>query len=404
MQKFFIKKEAFFICFFSCLIIFFLVNIVNVESMSYIVGKAREELSKKDIWVSGNIHYSVENIVKEEALKKVNLKEVHGLFYKLLGKKEFGNLSYIKGKDKMMYYGSLIQGQTETLTYAKRVKKAMEEGGKKDAKTLFVMLPSKIIYGLSDIKGEFLLNDKNAIQDDLLLSMQYCEVPTLDLRNAMLSSGLPVQQLFYKTENTWTIEAAFIAATAIVKDIRDKYGDDWDPDGYYSDLDHYERVVYKESTTGTFGRNAGVIYSGRDDFSILSPKFHTMMEWYDLEKNEKIEGDFQETLITLDLEEKEGVYANPGNDLYLSGIVGRDRIVNKNNPNGPKILCLRDGSFSAVASFLAPMCSQVDMVYARRERNNLDYERLILEEDYDYLIIVTNPYNIDEANFDYFKE
>ena len=404
MKNFFIKKEAFFICFFSCLVFVFLVNIFNVEGMGHIIGKIREELLKKDMWARGNIYYSVENIVKEEALKKVNFKEVQGLFYKLLGKKEFGNFYYIKGKDEMMYYGSLIQGGDETLTYAKRVKRAMEEGEKKEAKTLFVMLPSKIIYGLSDINGEFLLNDTNRIQDDLLLSMQYSQVPTLDLRNTMIRSGLPIQRLFYKTANTWTTEGAFIAAAAIVKDVQEKYGDDWDPEGYYSDIDNYERVVYKDATIGSLGGNTGVIYSGRDDFSILSPKFHTMMEWHDLEKNEKIEGSFQETLITLDLQEKKGVYASPGNDLYLSGIVGRDRIVNKNNPNGPKILCLRDGSFSAVASFLAPMCSQIDMVYARRDRNNLDYERLILEEDYDYLIIATNPYNIDETNFDYFKE
>lgn len=404
MKKFFIKKEVFFVCFLGSLFLFFSLNIFNTKSMKDITENARKEFLTRDIWVSGNIHYTVEKVVKEEALKKVNLKEVYGLFLKLLGKKETGNFYYIKGKDEMMYYGTLIQEKVETLTYAKRVKRAMEEANKKGAKTLFVMLPSKIIYGLSDIQGEFLLNDKNGIQDDLLLSMQYMEVPTLDLRNAMVNSGLPIQQLFYKTDNTWTTEAAFIATTAIIKDIREKYGDDWDTEDYYSNLDNYDRDVYKESTIGTFGRSTGVIYSGRDNLSILFPKFNTNMEWYDLEKNKKTEGNFREALITLELGTEEGVYANPGNDLYLSGIVDRDRIVNKNYPDGPKILCLRDGSFSAVASFLAPMCSQIDMVYARRDRNNIDYEKLVLEEDYNYLIIVGNPYNIDKANFDYFKE
>lgn len=386
------------------LFLFFLFNIFNIKGMKDIIENTSIEFLKKDIWASGNIHNSVENVVKEEALKNMNLQEVYGLFHKLMGKKAIGNFYYIKGKDEMMYYGSLIQENDETLTYAKRVKRAMEEANKKGAKTLFVMLPSKIIYGLSNIEGEYLLNDKNGIQDDLLLSMQYLEVPTLDLRYAMVNSGLPIQQLFYKTDNTWSTEAAFIATTAIIKDIREKYGDDWDIEDYYSNLDNYERVVYKESTIGTFGRSSGVIYSGRDDFSILFPKFDTRMEWYDLERNKKMEGNFRETLITLDLEIGEGIYANPGNDLYLSGISDRDRIVNKNNPEGPKILCLRDGSFSAVASFLAPMCSQIDMVYARKDRNNLDYEKLILEEDYDYLLIVGNPYNIDDGSFDYFKE
>lgn len=372
--------------------------------MKGIIYQAKEEFFKRDIQTSRGIYYSVENIVKEDALSNMNLKEVHGLFHKLLGKKEYGGFYYIKGTDEMMYYGTLIQERDETITYAKRVKKAMEEADKKGAKTLFIMLPSKIIYGLSDIKGEFLLNDKNGIQDELLLSMQYSEVPTLDLRNAMLDAELPIQELFYKTDNTWTTRAAFIAATAIVKEIREQYGDNWDIEGYYMDINNYESILYKNATIGTFGRNAGVIYSGRDDMTVLFPKFDTKMEWYDLENNKRTEGSFQETLLTLDLELEEGIYANPSNDLYLSGIVDRDRIVNKNNPDGPKILCFRDGNFSAVASFLAPMCSQIDLVDTRNEGNNLDYETLILEEEYDYLMIVGNPYNIGESNFDYFKE
>ena len=404
MREFFLKKEVFFICFLGGIFSIFLLNIFNIEVMKDISEKAKEEFVEKDYLTSGNMQYSIENILKEEALDSINLKEVYGLFHKLLGKKEVGGFYYIKGKDEMMYYGTLVRARDETLPYAKRVKRAMEEAEKKGAKTLFVMLPSKNIYGISDTKGEYMINDKNGMQDDMLVSMQYCQVPTLDLRKAMVESNYPIEKLFYKTDNTWTTEAAFIASSAIVKEIREEYGDDWDSREYYTNLDNYEKIVYENATIGTFGRNTGVIYSGRDDFSILYPKFDTMIEWYNLEEDGKKSGSFKEALLSLDLEINEGVYANPGNDLYLSGIVDRDRIVNMNNPDGPKILCFRDGNFSAVASFLAPMCSQVDLVYTRSEETNLDYEKLIIEEEYDYLLIVGNPYNIDEINFNYFKE
>ena len=151
MKKFFMKKEIFSISFFGFIILFFVLNIFRVDTMKDMVKEVRKEISVRDIWASGNIHYLIEDVIKEEALKKVNLKEIHGLFYKLLGKKEFGNLYYVKGKDEMMYYGSLIQEKGDMLVYAKRVKRAMEEAEKKNAKTLFVMQPSKIIYGLSDI-------------------------------------------------------------------------------------------------------------------------------------------------------------------------------------------------------------------------------------------------------------
>lgn len=403
MKKFFLKKGVFFVCFLSFIMIFFLLNIFNTKMLKTITDKVQEELVNGDsIKKSGALNNSIELIVKNEALQIINFKEIYGFLHKITRKNEFGNFYYIKGKDGMMYYATLTQSKEDTLLYAKRVKNAMEEAEKKGAKTLFIMLPSKIIYGLSDIKGEFFLNDKNWIQDELLLSMKYLEVPTLDLRNAMVDSGLPIETLFYKTDNIWTTEAAFIAATAIAKEIEEVYEDDWDPLGYYSERDNYKSIIYKESMTGTLGRNAGVVYAGRDDFSILIPKFDTKMEWYDLEDNKKSEGSFEEALVTLDLEG--GLYANPGNDLYLSGVSDRDRIINKYNEDGPKILCLRGSSFSPVASFLAPMCSQIDMVYARSDRNDLDYEKLILEEEYDYLIIEGDPFNISGEAFDYFKE
>lgn len=278
MRKFFIKKEVLFFCFLSGTILIFLLNILNVEGMKTIVNKVKKEFMIQDVQASGSLYYEVEDIIKEEALDMVNLEEIYGLFHKLLGKREHDNLNYIKGKDDMMYYGSLVQARDETLTFAKRVKRAKEEAEKKGAKTLYVMLPSKIIDGLSDIEGEYLINDKNGMQDDILLSLQYCEVPTLDLRKDMKESEYPIEKLFYKTDNGWTTEAAFIAAGGIVKDIKEKYQDDWDLEGYYTNIDNYEKVVYKEATIGNFASDMGAFYSDREDYSILYPGFDTKME------------------------------------------------------------------------------------------------------------------------------
>lgn len=403
MKKFFIKKEVFFICFLSCIVLFFIFNAMDVKEMKKTINEIQLSVVKENnIKKSRSWNDLVEAILKDKVLDKVNLKEVQGLFHKILGKREFNNFYYIQGKDDMMYYGTLLQGKEDTLKYAKRVRKAVEAANEKGAKTLFVLVPTKIIYGLSNTKGEFLLNDKNGIQDELLLSMQYYQVPALDLRLAMIESGLPIEELFYRTDNVWTTEAAFIAANAIVQAVEKQYEDNWDTSGYYMDRENYNSVVYKNATAGTFGRGAGVLYTGRDNFTVLYPKFETQMIWENLENNAVLEGSFEEVLITLDLEE--GIYGNPGNKLYLSRALNRDRIINKNNPDGPKILCLRDAHFSPVASFLAPMCSQIDMVYARRDQNNIDYEKLILEEEYDYLIIENYPFNIEDNAFDYFKE
>ena len=50
------------------------------------------------------------------------------------------------------------------------------------------------------------------------------------------------------------------------------------------------------------------------------------------------------------------------------------------------------------------MCSQIDLVWARTNHNDIDYEELIREEEYDYLIIEVYPYNIADRAFAFFED
>lgn len=49
------------------------------------------------------------------------------------------------------------------------------------------------------------------------------------------------------------------------------------------------------------------------------------------------------------------------------------------------------------------MCSQIDMVWARADRNGLDYEEMIRDGEYDYLFIEVYPYNVADRAFAYFE-
>ena len=59
---------------------------------------------------------------------------------------------------------------------------------------------------------------------------------------------------------------------------------------------------------------------------------------------------------------------------------------------------------SPVACFLSPMCSQIDLVWARSDRNGIDYEEMIRDGEYDYLFIEVYPYNVADRAFAYFED
>ena len=210
------------------------------------------------------------------------------------------------------------------------------------------------------------------------------------------------EELFYRTDRLWTSEAAFVAAKAIVEKIRNDFEDDWDSGNYYCNRENYIADVHRQAMIGESGRDTGILYTGKEDYTVLYPGFETDMRWCDLESGEEKTGDFSDIFITLNQNGK-GHYSNPGSAIYLKGVVDRDCIINEANPDGPSILCLRDAYMSPVACFLAPMCSQIDLVWARSNHNQIDYEQLIRNGGYDYLLIETYPYNIEDTAFEYFK-
>lgn len=402
MKRFFGKKYIFAVIFFIGILVFTGWNLLNGREVfrelkeEFVKITSVEELEQ---WIR-----TAETELAEEIDDGMVFTEIYGAIQNLLMKKEYNGFSYVKEDDGMIYYASVAASQEDYLTYALRVKRAMEAAKQQGAETLFVLPPSKILYGISKMEESLPVNDKNAAQDEMLLALAQCGVPALDLRDMCRESGLTAEDLFYKTDHSWTTEAAFLAAGEIAERIRTLYGDDWDPEGYYCNRENYEAVTYQGATIGSFGRDTGVIYAGYDDYTVLTPKFDTRFIWYNMEKKEEKKGSFASVFVTAKAEEHQERYGNPGNHIYLEGIVSRDRIENPDNPDGPKILCLRDSYFSPVASFLAPMCSSMDMVWARRRQNDIDYEALILEEEYDYLLIENYPYNLNDEAFDYFRE
>lgn len=345
----------------------------------------------------------VEAVIQEDIAENA-FTELYGITQRILGKREYRNFTYVRGYGGMLYYSALIKNQNDMLMeYAVRTGRAARCAEELGAETIFIVPPSKVIYDLMGDDRELPVSDTNAIQDELFLYLQYNRVNTLDLRIALAESGMTQEELFYRTDHKWKPEAAFIAAGAIVDKIRNDFGDDWDQENFYCSRTNYIADTYHQATIGSSGTTTGILYAGKDDYSVLYPGFETDMKWYNMEDDEVKSGNFYEAFIDL-YNDKDDIYANFGDKLYLEGIVDRDRIVNEANPDGPKVLCLRDAYMSPVACFLAPMCSQIDMVWARSDHNNIDYEQLIRDGGYDYLLIEVYPYNISDSAFEYFKD
>lgn len=402
MNHFFIKKNCFAAVFLVFVLGFSIMNIaVNREELEELAEDLVkiEKVSDLEEWID-----EVEDEVTENILGRMEFVETYGFLQAVMGKQEFNSFAFIKDKDDMLYYGSMMELRTDDLKeYARNVQRLNDYVESRGAKLLVVIPPSKVLYGVSEVNREWPLNDPNNRVDKLMVLLQQYGVNAVDLRTAMQKSGASLEELFFKTDHHWTPLAAFYGMTEIVQQIRERFGEDLDPEGYYCDLNNYNSHTFKQVFLGSTGRNTGAFYSGFDDYTLLWPECDMDFTWNNIEDDKERSGTLAEALLSPSvLKNIEDVYDSNTNRVYMDQVVDQDRIVNHSRQDGPRITALRDSYFTPVACFLAPMCSEINMLWTRNSEG-IDMEDFIRESEFDYVILEVYPYNLDEVSFDFFR-
>ena len=68
------------------------------------------------------------------------------------------------------------------------------------------------------------------------------------------------------------------------------------------------------------------------------------------------------------------------------------------------MLFIRDSYFSPVIAFFAPLCGEIDAVWSLEAVDDLDTQTMVLENQYDYIIMEVYPFNISAEAFQFFTE
>ncbi len=233
----------------------------------------------------------------------------------------------------------------------------------------------------------------NENADHLLKGLKEQNIPTLDLREAIKMQGLDHSKLFYRTDSHWNTEAAFWAYTTLCDTLKNNYGFSVDPS--VTDRKNFDLKTYQNIFLGSQGKRVGSLYAGADDVDVLLPQFETKLR-YDVPVHSfSKEGAFQDTVMdyahvqTKDYYNKSPYYVYSGGDYPLT------HIKNLNNPNGKKILLIRDSFSCAVAPFLALAAGQVDTFDVRY--NDTPVQDYIAESQPDIVIVL---YNAGAIGFD----
>lgn len=267
-----------------------------------------------------------------------------------------------------------------------------------DIPLLYVQAPSKtdvspLPNGVEDAAGRE--------ADQFLALLEKYDVATLDLRpvfrKAADSGEYDEDPLFFTTDHHWTPTGAFLGyrtlCERLAKDYRFKI------DKKLTDPDSFHRYTFEDIFLGSQGRRVGSLYAGLDDLDLWSPTVPTDFTYTVPIVGIEREGPFIISLLFPERLAQQGYYDTNPYTIYSGDDYLLARAVNRNNPQGKRILILRDSFGCALTPFLSLISSECMAIDPRNFNGNqetmmeyLDW----LEPDILIVMNTTGSIKVDE--------
>ena len=273
---------------------------------------------------------------------------------------------------------------------------ALEEKG---IPLLYLQAPQKIGGAEAPTLPPGVTDYGNENADEFLARITEDGGTALDLREVLSADGQLWTSYFFATDHHWTPDAALLCVRTLVEYLNENYDMDLDP--ALTDPDNYTATVYEDIFLGSQGKRTGALYAGMDDLTVWTPDFETDFTY--TVQGKVYEGSFEECLLFPErLEETDPFQANPYT-VYSGGDYSFSRITNHLNPDGPRIMILRDSYGCVFTPFLAMHCSDLSIVDLR-----YFYDYFPTYVDWvqpDLVIMLYTPGNLsNEMAFDFFSE
>ena len=273
----------------------------------------------------------------------------------------------------------------KTVEAINRLKSVSEKNG---AKFLFCATPTKSQYEKSPENIDNFAEDN---YQSFLKQMNAAQIPYIDFKQELDNSNIESDSIYYFTDGHWKVNSGFFATGALCKELNSRYRFSYDEK--YTDLSNYNIQSYSNLFLGSFGKKVGTYFTwnGADDFDLITPKFDTNMTEEQPIKNEKRNGKFEDTVLFMDNMKKD--YYGVNTYATYSGGDFRLQIMKNNlNPNGKKILLIRDSFACVVAPFLALQTSELHICDMRNYEyyvgEKLNAEEYIKQIKPDYVIVL----------------
>lgn len=248
----------------------------------------------------------------------------------------------------------------------------------------YINFPFKVCQSEDkDISG--LLDFANQNADKLLAMLKESGVRNYDFRERLHGAGMKHHESFYITDHHWKTETGLWAAGEILGILRDDFGWNVNPEVLKPENFRYE--IYRDWFLGAQGKKVTLARTKPEDFTMIYPKFDTLMGFEVPTLGINVSGDFSILYDMKELESADYYNKNP----YFAYVYG-DRAVagidNRAVTNGKKLMLIKDSFSDCVIPFVALGVQHVDVLDPRYFTGSI--KRFIEDKKPDAVIVEYN--------------
>ena len=401
MNKYNLKKYVTGILF---LLLIFLFAFYNLRTAFTPIADTVKTIQENGNYSVEDKIVTIENTINDNVFDNYLFVEGYGYMQLLMGKDEINNFEIVRdAKGDKLYYTNFASGPSD-VTYMADSMRELDKTAKKAGSTLmYLATPDKYIEGYTTFPAGIPYNYANETVDAFLEELDKSKIDYLDYRDLLETSGIEMENLFYKTDHHWKIQTSFWAFTELLNKLESGYGEIFPDREKVTDINNYNQITYEDAHVGSQGKKTGLLYSGVDDFTLIYPKYETSYTFYMelLDTSTTLDGRMEDCLIGNSILNYEGkdIY-NMNNDRYYSYLYGNQgyvHIENEDNEDGIKALFIKDSMIPPVATFFTQTCSTVDLIDPRYYQGDID--QFVANGDFDYIFVSFDPQNLTPEFF-----
>ena len=202
----------------------------------------------------------------------------------------------------------------------------------------------------------------NESADAFLEELERQGTDYVDLRPLFEENGI-YSNWFFRTDHHWKPEAAFFAWQALTDELEERYGLAADP--ALTDPANWDTRVLEHFFLGSQGKRVGSLYAGADDITLYTPKFDSELTYSCPAYGFTRTGPFETSVCFPERVAQQDWFNGNPYTYYAGGDYPIATITNHKNPDGPRVVLLRDSFACALTPFLALSCSELTTIDLR---------------------------------------